>query len=141
MRGADGVRSSWPCFFQVRLLHRHGTHCHREESTKIVGPFGIKGWSWLARATVSIAAAIRLRKLIDNEWLLVRSGVLSVVFGALMLWQPGARALAVVRVIGSCVVFLGVLPIALGRCGDSAATARWPFVSPARRCWTGRRPR
>jgi len=98
----------------VRLLHRHDTPCNREESTKIVGPFGIKWRSCFARATVSIAAAIRLRKLIDNEWLLVRSGVLSVVFGALMLWQTGAEALAVVWVIASCVVFFGVLPIALG---------------------------
>ncbi len=60
-----------------------------------------------------IAAALRLRKEIKNEWLLGLSGVLSVAFGAMMLASPGDGALAVVWVIASFAVLFGVLMIML----------------------------
>ena len=61
-----------------------------------------------------IAAAIRLRKEIENEWLLGISGGLSVLFGVLMIASPGAGALAVVWVIAAYSIAFGVLLIALG---------------------------
>ncbi|MDF0653073.1 MAG: HdeD family acid-resistance protein [Nitrospira sp.] len=61
-----------------------------------------------------IAAAIRLRKEIDNEWLLGASGALSVLFGALMIASPGAGALAVVWMIAAYSILFGVMLIALG---------------------------
>lgn len=73
----------------------------------------IAAWA-LAMGLFQIVAAIRLRKVIPNEWLLALSGVLSVIFGALMLWRPGAGALAVVWVIASYATVFGVLLIALG---------------------------
>jgi uncharacterized membrane protein HdeD (DUF308 family) len=60
-----------------------------------------------------IAAAIRLRKEIDNEWMLGASGALSVLFGALMIASPGAGALAVAWIIGSYSMVFGVLLIVL----------------------------
>lgn len=60
-----------------------------------------------------IAAAIRFRKDIENEWLHGLSGALSIVFGALLLFQPGAGALALVWVIGVYAVLFGVLLLAL----------------------------
>jgi uncharacterized membrane protein HdeD (DUF308 family) len=56
-----------------------------------------------------IAAAVQLRKEIANEWLLILSGALSVVFGVLMILSPGAGALAVLWVIGAFAVAYGVL--------------------------------
>jgi uncharacterized membrane protein HdeD (DUF308 family) len=61
-----------------------------------------------------IAAAIRFRKIIDNEWLLALGGVLSIVFGVLMLARPGAGALAVVWIIGWYAILFGVLSILVG---------------------------
>jgi uncharacterized membrane protein HdeD (DUF308 family) len=63
----------------------------------------------IANGVFQIAAAIRLRKEIDNEWLLILSGVLSVVFGGLMIASPGAGALAVLWIIGAFAVAYGVL--------------------------------
>jgi uncharacterized membrane protein HdeD (DUF308 family) len=60
-----------------------------------------------------IAAAIRLRKEIDNEWMLGLSGALSVLFGLLMIASPGAGAVAVAWLIGSYTIIFGVLLIAL----------------------------
>jgi len=63
----------------------------------------------IANGVFQIAAAIKLRKEIDNEWLMILSGALSVVFGALMIASPGAGALAVLWIIGAFAVAYGVL--------------------------------
>jgi uncharacterized membrane protein HdeD (DUF308 family) len=73
----------------------------------------IAAWA-LLMGIFQIVAAIRLRKAIQHEWLLALSGVLSVIFGALMLWNPGAGALAVIWVIASYATVFGILLIALG---------------------------
>jgi uncharacterized membrane protein HdeD (DUF308 family) len=61
-----------------------------------------------------IVAAIELRRVIEGEWLLALSGVLSVVFGVLVLIYPRAGALAVLAVIGAYAMVFGVLMIGLG---------------------------
>jgi len=60
-----------------------------------------------------IVDAIRFRKTINNEWLLGLSGVLSIVFGALLIYQPGAGALSVVWFIGSYAIVFGILLVVL----------------------------
>ena len=61
-----------------------------------------------------IVTAIRLRKVIEGEWALGISGVLSVIFGALMVISPGAGALAVLGIIAAYAVTFGGLLIVLG---------------------------
>jgi len=73
----------------------------------------IAAWS-LIMGVLQIVAAIRLRKAINNEWLLALSGLLSVIFGGLMLINPGAGAIAVLWVIGAYAIVFGALLIALG---------------------------
>jgi uncharacterized membrane protein HdeD (DUF308 family) len=62
---------------------------------------------------VEIYAAIRLRALIENEWLLILSGAFSILFGTILIARPGAGALAVLLIIGSCAIVLGLLAVAL----------------------------
>jgi uncharacterized membrane protein HdeD (DUF308 family) len=73
----------------------------------------IAAWA-LVTGVLQMAAAIQFRKAIDNEWLIVISGLLSVVFGALMLMIPGTGALAVVRIIAVYALVFGGLFVALG---------------------------
>ena len=47
-----------------------------------------------------LVGAIRLRKEIDSEWLLIAGGVRSALFGVAILVMPGAGALALVWLIG-----------------------------------------
>jgi uncharacterized membrane protein HdeD (DUF308 family) len=61
-----------------------------------------------------IAAAIQMRKYINGEWLLALGGVLSMLFGVLMLLNPAAGALAVVWLIGVYAIAFGVLQLILG---------------------------
>ena len=72
----------------------------------------IAGWA-IATGVLQIIGAIQLRKEIDNEWLLILGGVISVLFGVAMMLAPGAGALALVWVIAIYSVVLGVTFIAL----------------------------
>ncbi len=72
----------------------------------------IAAWA-IATGVFEIAAAIRLRKEIDNEWLLILSGVASVVFGALLIAWPASGALALIWMIASFAIVFGVLLVAL----------------------------
>jgi len=67
----------------------------------------------IVSGVLEIVAAIRLRKEIANEWMLILSGALSVAFGALMIISPGAGALAVLWLIGSFAIAFGVLLVIL----------------------------
>jgi uncharacterized membrane protein HdeD (DUF308 family) len=76
--------------------------------TGLVLLFFIAGWA-IAIGIFQIIGAIRLRKEIDNEWLLILSGIVSVLFGIGVLIVPGAGALALVWVIGLYAIIEGVL--------------------------------
>jgi uncharacterized membrane protein HdeD (DUF308 family) len=60
-----------------------------------------------------IVGAIRLRKEIDNEWLLLIHGVLAVLFGLMVLVRPGAGALALIWLIGSFALASGIVLVVL----------------------------
>ena len=72
----------------------------------------IAAWA-IVNGVFEIAAAIRLRKEIENEWLLILSGVLSVVFGIFMIANPGAGAMAVLWIIGVFAIAYGALLVML----------------------------
>jgi uncharacterized membrane protein HdeD (DUF308 family) len=74
--------------------------------------FVIAAWAILT-GILEVIAAVRLRQVISNEWMLIFSGVLSVVFGLLLIAQPGAGALAVVWLIGIYAIIFGIAMLAL----------------------------
>lgn len=71
----------------------------------------IAAWS-IALGVMQIVAAIQLRKEIEHEWLLILSGVVSVLFGGVLLFQPVAGALAVVWMIAAYAIVSGIVYIA-----------------------------
>jgi uncharacterized membrane protein HdeD (DUF308 family) len=62
---------------------------------------------------LQLYAAVQLRKVIENEWLLVLSGLLSIAFGALLIAWPSTGALAVIWTIAWYAVLFGCLLIGL----------------------------
>jgi len=72
----------------------------------------IAAWA-IVTGIFEIAAAIRLRRYIEGEWLLALAGIASVIFGILLVLFPGAGALAVVWLIATYAVIFGILMIVL----------------------------
>lgn len=72
------------------------------------------GANALVTGVLDIVVAVRLRKKIHNELLLVLSGIASIVFGTIVFLFPlGAGALALVWIIGFYAIVTGALLLAL----------------------------
>jgi uncharacterized membrane protein HdeD (DUF308 family) len=67
----------------------------------------------IGQGVLTIVTAIRLRKEIKNEWLLILSGLASFAFGALLVARPGAGALAVLWLIATFAFVFGVMLVML----------------------------
>lgn len=74
--------------------------------------FYIAIWA-IAKGSLEIAVAIRLRKEIEGEWLFILGGLASVLFGILLVVQPEAGALTLLWLIASYAVVFGILLLIL----------------------------
>jgi uncharacterized membrane protein HdeD (DUF308 family) len=73
----------------------------------------ISFWAILT-GLLKVVMAIGLRREIDNEWLMILSGVLSVVFGVVLGALPGVGLLSLVWLVGIYALIFGVALIVLG---------------------------
>src|SRR2546429_10024447 len=73
----------------------------------------IAAWALMIGAT-EIAVAIKLRREIKGEWFLILMGLASIVFAALLLWNPLAGAAALIWIMAWYAVIIGVLAIIFG---------------------------
>jgi uncharacterized membrane protein HdeD (DUF308 family) len=72
----------------------------------------ISAWA-IVNGIMEIYYAIKLRKEIKGEWLLILAGILSVIFGGLLLINPLAGALVLILWIASFAIVFGILLIIL----------------------------
>jgi uncharacterized membrane protein HdeD (DUF308 family) len=70
--------------------------------------FLIAAWA-IAAGVSEIVVAVRLRRELRNEWALIAGGILSVLFGVLLLAWPSAGALSIVWLIGGYAIAFGLL--------------------------------
>jgi len=80
--------------------------------TAMVLVYLIAFWAILT-GLLEIVAGIRLREVIANEMLLILMGVISTLFGILIIIFPGAGALAIIIWIGAYALVFGIILIAL----------------------------
>ncbi|RPJ26996.1 MAG: HdeD family acid-resistance protein, partial [Chloroflexi bacterium] len=81
--------------------------------TALVLIYIIASWAVIT-GVLEIAAAVRLRDEISNEWLLGLGGFVSMVLGILLFLQPGAGGLALIWIIAGYALIFGVLLVILG---------------------------
>jgi len=72
----------------------------------------VAAWS-IAIGVFAIVAAIRLREMIEGEWVLGLWGVLSILFGLFVVMYPLASAIAMVWMLGGYAILFGILLIVL----------------------------
>jgi uncharacterized membrane protein HdeD (DUF308 family) len=84
----------------------------------------VAAWA-LVTGAFEIAAAIRLRKVITGEWLLVIAGLLSIVFAVLIAFYPGVGALALVWWLGVYAFAYGGISLVL-----ALRVRRWTHAHP-----------
>jgi uncharacterized membrane protein HdeD (DUF308 family) len=92
--GAAAITMVWPLLTLVVLIYI------------------IAAWA-LVTGILEIMAAIRLRRVIAGEWLLVLTGVASIVFGLLLFAAPGPGAVVIAWWIGAYVFIFGLLMLGL----------------------------
>ncbi len=67
----------------------------------------IAAWAVIT-GILEIVAAVDLRRLVDDEWLMILGGIFSVVFGVLVMIFPGAGALSIAWLIGIYAILAGI---------------------------------
>ena len=92
--GAGLVTLFWPGLTALALLY-------------VIG-----AWA-MVTGVFEITAAIRLRKVLHDEWLLVLGGLASIGLGVLLFAYPGPGALALILWIGAYALVFGVLLVGL----------------------------
>jgi uncharacterized membrane protein HdeD (DUF308 family) len=68
----------------------------------------------IVTGVMEILAAISLRREIDNEWMMILGGGLSVLFGVILAVLPGAGLLSLTWLIGAYAIIFGIAFIVLG---------------------------
>ena len=82
------------------------------EITAVILLVVIAAWA-VVTGIMQIIAAVKLRKLIQGEWSLILSGMLSILLGVILMLRPAAGALTLIWVIGIYALFFGALLVYL----------------------------
>ena len=90
----------------------------------------IAAWA-LVTGVLEVVTAIRLRKIIQGEWLLILSGALSVTLGIVLALSPGPGALALVLWIGAYALVYGALLVTLSLRLRAWAKKHEPILTPS----------
>jgi uncharacterized membrane protein HdeD (DUF308 family) len=73
----------------------------------------VAAWALMIGAS-EIVQAVKLRREIKGEWFLILTGLISIVFAIMLLWNPIAGAAALIWLIAWYAIIFGILGIIFG---------------------------
>ena len=82
-------------------------------TTALVLVYAISAWA-IFTGLLKVLMAVALRREIENGWLMILGGLLSVLFGVILGFLPGAGLLTLVWLVGIYALILGVALVVLG---------------------------
>ena len=85
----------------------------RPDVTALVLIIYIAVWAFM-QGLFEIAAAVKLYGLVPGAWMLMLSGIASVIFSLIILWNPLPGALALLWIIAAYAIIFGFLAIGFG---------------------------
>ena len=109
LRRTPGHGWSWVMFFQGIVGVAAGVLTFLfPPAAALVLVFWIGAWA-LITGVLEIMAAVKLRKEISGEWLLALSGILSIVFGAMLFAFPAMGIVAIAWILGAYAAASGIV--------------------------------
>jgi uncharacterized membrane protein HdeD (DUF308 family) len=108
------LRGNWVGLMLVGLLGIViGILTYVEPAATAVGLiYYVAAWALLT-GIFEVAAAVRLRKVIEGEWILAVAGLLSIAFALMLAARPRAGMVSIVWFIGAYAIIFGALEIGL----------------------------
>ncbi len=112
-RAAERRERWWPLLLEGLVGIGFGAlTLARPGVTALILLYTIAFWA-ISTGVLDLLAAIRLRRVLEHEWLLGLEGVLSIVLGVLLFAAPAAGLLTVVWMLGGYAIAAGVILISL----------------------------
>ena len=109
--GAKGVDGRWWVFFSGLLSILVGLYAlFGPVSTVLLFVF-VVAFQAILFGAATFMFGVSIRKAVRGEWMLYLTGVLSVIFGLLLLWAPGIGGLSVSLLIGTWALAIGLLRV------------------------------
>ena len=108
-KARDEGKPVWPLVLIEVLVVGAGIVAAMSPGLTAVALLTFIAWWAVVMGVFQVIHAIRVRKAIEHEWMLILSGVVSVLFGAFMLTSPTRGALAVVWMISVWSIAFGVM--------------------------------
>lgn len=73
----------------------------------------VVAWWAIVTGVLQLVVAVEMRKVIPNDWLLVLGGIVSVLFGVLLIWRPFAGVLTLAYLFGFYALLYGFMLLGL----------------------------
>ncbi len=109
--GAKGAEGRWWVFFAGLLSILVGLYALLGPVSTVLLFVYVIAFQALLFGVAIFMFGVSIRKAVSGEWVLYLTGVLSVVFGLLLLWAPGAGGLSLSLMIGAWALAIGILRV------------------------------
>jgi uncharacterized membrane protein HdeD (DUF308 family) len=113
-REAQHRGNSWPYFLTGVVAIAAGVLAVFAPAGTLLGLIVFVGAWQLVTGLTEIYVAYRIRREVDNEWLIAASGVLRAILGLAFLLMPGVGAVVTLVVIAANAFAFGILAIVTG---------------------------